>query len=117
MEKEPKQEPEEGRDKYEPHQHQPPYISQMQPVTHEAYGGGLYGQDDEKETTNLEKEPQQQRPPASDTQSADGPDEVKTLTPKHKQPASSGDRDVDITGQSYIQWRSTLFFFGVVMSF
>jgi len=27
------------------------------------------------------------------------------LTPKHKQPASSGDRDVDITGQSYIQWR------------
>ncbi|XP_010494164.2 PREDICTED: uncharacterized protein LOC104771343 [Camelina sativa] len=101
---------EEGKDKYEPHEHQPPYISQMQPVTHEAYGGGLYGKDDEKETTNLEKEGKdvekehlQHKPPASETQSADGPDEVKTLTPKHKQPASSGDRDVDITGQSYIQ--------------
>ncbi|EOA14676.1 hypothetical protein CARUB_v10027946mg [Capsella rubella] len=94
----------EGRDKYEPQeQHQPPYISQMQPVTHEAYGGGLYGKDDEKEVTDREKEPLQHKPPASETQSADGPDEVKTLTPKHKQPASSGDRDVDITGQSYIQ--------------
>lgn len=101
----------EGRDKYEPHQHQPPYISQMQPVMHEAYGGGLYGKDDEKETKNLEKEakniekePRQHHTPVSETQSADGPDEVKSLTPKHKQPASSGDRDVDITGHSYIQW-------------
>ncbi|XP_010442153.2 PREDICTED: uncharacterized protein LOC104725226 [Camelina sativa] len=94
---------EEGKDKYEPHEHQPPYISQMQPVTYEAYGGGLYGKDDEKEGKDVEKEPMQHKPPASETQSADGPDEVKSLTPKHKQPASSGDRDIDITGQSYIQ--------------
>lgn len=93
-----------------PIQHQPPYISRMQPVTHEAYGGGLYGKDDEEETNNLEKEakniekePHKPHHPASDTQSADGPDAAKTMTPKHKPPPSSGDRDIDITGQSYIQ--------------
>ncbi|KAL1225073.1 hypothetical protein V5N11_019205 [Cardamine amara subsp. amara] len=95
---------EEGRDKYEPRQHQPPYISEMQPVTHEAYGGGLYGKDDdEKEAKNIEKEPNKPHHPASETQSADGPDDAKTMTPKHKPPPSSGDRDIDITGQSYIQ--------------
>lgn len=97
---------------YEQSQHQPPYVSQMQPVTHEAYGGGLYGMDDEKEkdsktikrdAKDIEKEPQQHHPPASETQSAEGPDEEKTTKPKHKPPPSSGDRDIDITGQSYIQ--------------
>ncbi|ESQ36209.1 hypothetical protein EUTSA_v10009649mg [Eutrema salsugineum] len=102
----------EGSNMYESRQNQPPYVSQMQPMMQEAYGGGLYGKDDEKEVDvktkkkeakNIENEPQQHNQPASDTQSADGPDEVKTMKPKHKQPPSSGDRDIDITGQSYIQ--------------
>ncbi|CAA7041725.1 unnamed protein product [Microthlaspi erraticum] len=107
-----KQKKEQGSDKYESRQHQPPYISQMQPVMHEAYGGGLYGQDDEiekdaktieKDAKNIEKEPQQHHRPASETQSADGPNETNTMKPKLTQPPSSGDRDIDITGQSYIQ--------------
>ncbi|KAF8094417.1 hypothetical protein N665_0364s0038 [Sinapis alba] len=100
-------------DMYEQRQHQPPYVSQMQPVTHEAYGGGLYGMDDEKEkdaktikrdAKDIEKEtPHQHHRPASETQSAEGPDEAKTTKPKHKPPPSSGDLDIDVTGQSYIQ--------------
>ncbi|XP_010242857.1 PREDICTED: uncharacterized protein LOC104587101 [Nelumbo nucifera] len=76
-------------------QHQPPNISPMKPVTEGAYGGGLYGTEEgqpEKPT----------KPPASDTQSADGPVDTG-IKPKHKPPPSTGDRDVDITGQSYIQ--------------
>ena len=42
-------------------------------------------------------------PPASETQSADGPSEVLP-EPKHKPPPSTGDLDLDVTGQSYIQW-------------
>ncbi|XWS14382.1 hypothetical protein CRYUN_Cryun35bG0004400 [Craigia yunnanensis] len=46
----------------------------------------------------------QEKPPASETQSADGPDETKNKNkPKHKPPPSSGDRDNDIIGKSYIQ--------------
>ncbi|KAI3464710.1 hypothetical protein Pfo_021373 [Paulownia fortunei] len=75
--------------------HQPPYISPMQPLTREAYGGGMYAAE--------EGEPKQpEKPPASATQSADGPAEA-TVQPKHKPPPSTGDRDLDITGQSYIQ--------------
>ncbi|CAF1701033.1 BnaC03g23640D [Brassica napus] len=108
MEKDQKKE----SDMYEKRQHQPPYVSQMQPVTHEAYGGGLYGMDDEKEkeaktierdAKNIEKDPHQHHRPASETQSAEGPDEAKTTKPKHRPPPSSGDRDIDVTGQSYIQ--------------
>ncbi|KAG6496253.1 uncharacterized protein LOC121991155 [Zingiber officinale] len=70
----------------------PQQISAMEPVTREAYGGGLYGTD--------------QRPPgaplASATQSADGPAQPDA-PPKHRPPPSTGDRDLDITGQSYIQ--------------
>eukprot|EP00257_Ricinus_communis_P000813 XP_002510654.2 uncharacterized protein LOC8267891 [Ricinus communis] len=74
---------------------QPPQLTAMKPVTHDAYGGGMYGSEAD--------EPQKQsKKPASDTQSADGPAE-KTTEPKHKPPPSTGDRDLDITGQSYIQ--------------
>ncbi|KAL3840133.1 hypothetical protein ACJIZ3_024724 [Penstemon smallii] len=66
----------------------------MKPVTKEAYGGGMYG------TEEGIKPPA--KPPASDTQTADGPAEA-TIQPKHKPPPSTGDRDLDITGQSYIQ--------------
>ncbi|KAL6511924.1 hypothetical protein OROGR_021521 [Orobanche gracilis] len=75
--------------------HQPPHISTMQPLTKEAYGGGMYGTDD--------GEPKQPgKPPASLTQSADGPEEA-TVEPMHKPPPSTGDRGLDIIGQSYIQ--------------
>lgn len=55
--------------------HQPPYISGMEPVQREAYGGGLYGKEEgqpNRPTGN---------PPASSTQSADGPDEATTKSP------------------------------------
>ncbi|KAF5740935.1 hypothetical protein HS088_TW11G01017 [Tripterygium wilfordii] len=90
MEKErEKKEIEEGQ------RHQLPQMSPIKPVISEAYGGGMYG----KEPGEPVKEGQ---PPASDTQSADGPVE-ETTEPKHKPPPSTGDRDLDITGQSYIQ--------------
>ncbi|CAL9159767.1 unnamed protein product [Musa hybrid cultivar] len=73
----------------------PPQISDMKPVTREAYGGGLYGTDDDGGTAA-------EKPPASATQSADGPPQPVS-PPKHKPPPSTGDRDRDITGQSYIQ--------------
>ncbi|GMH18913.1 hypothetical protein Nepgr_020754 [Nepenthes gracilis] len=75
---------------------QPSSISPMLPLTREAYGGGMYG----KEEQQSERPPS--KPPASETQSADGPVEPASK-PKHTPPPSTGDRDVDITGQSYIQ--------------
>ncbi|XP_050214000.1 uncharacterized protein LOC126665285 [Mercurialis annua] len=75
---------------------QPPQMTPMKPVTHEAYGGGMYGNDDQGQQIISNKKP------ASDSQSADGPVE-KAAEPKNKAPPSTGDRDLDITGQSYIQ--------------
>ncbi|KAG9443169.1 hypothetical protein H6P81_019023 [Aristolochia fimbriata] len=73
-----------------------PAISDMKPVTEDAYGGGLYAKE--------EGQPEQRRnPPASETQSADGEGAPATVEPKHTPPLSTGDRDVDITGQAYIQ--------------
>lgn len=76
-------------------QKQPPSVSPMEPLTHGAYGGGFYGTDDEPSKNPV-------KPPASKTQSADGPEEAN-IQPKHNPPPSTGDRDTDITGQSYIQ--------------
>ncbi|KAF0893271.1 hypothetical protein E2562_023913 [Oryza meyeriana var. granulata] len=73
--------------------HQPPNISEMKPLTREAYGGGMYANEGRRDPT---------RPRASATQSADGPEEA-AIRPKHTPPPSTGDRDVDVTGQSYIQ--------------
>ncbi|KAH6782481.1 transcription activator-like protein [Perilla frutescens var. hirtella] len=67
----------------------------MQPLTREAYGGGMYATEEGAQNKT-------EKPPASDTQSADGPAEG-TVQLKHKPPPSTGDRDLDITGQSYIQ--------------
>lgn len=88
-------EKQEGKKEQKEQSHQPLHISPMQPTTHDAYGGGMYGTE-QGQTKKPEK------PPASETQSADGPDEAKNK-PKHEPPPSSGDRDIDITGQSYIQ--------------
>ncbi|XP_056686287.1 uncharacterized protein [Spinacia oleracea] len=74
--------------------HQAPNISAMKSTTRNAYGGGMYALEKADERPSY--------PPASQTQSADGPDEAE-LKPKHQPPPSSGDRDIDITGQSYIQ--------------
>ncbi|PRQ27326.1 hypothetical protein RchiOBHm_Chr6g0304161 [Rosa chinensis] len=76
-------------------------ISDMKPLNREAYGGGLYA--NEKHYSGeaaAEEKPHLGR--ASDTQSADGPVEPSP-PPKHKPPPSTGDRDLDITGQTYIQ--------------
>ncbi|XP_057418074.1 uncharacterized protein LOC130712256 [Lotus japonicus] len=73
-----------------------PQISKMEPVTHGAYGGGMYGTEKEQPQT-------QNKPPASQSQSADGPVDKDTIKPINNPPPSSGDRDIDITGQSYIQ--------------
>ncbi|KAK2995100.1 hypothetical protein RJ640_020740 [Escallonia rubra] len=68
------------------------HVSPMKPVTQ---GGGLYG--------TVKGQPEKPvKPPASNTQNADEP-ERPDPEPKHKPPPSSGDRDIDITGQSYIQ--------------
>lgn len=90
MEKESKQK-EVGEEKQPEH----PVISKMEPTTRGAYGGGMYGTEQGQPEKTF-------KPPASDTQSADGPVEPR-VEPKHKPPPSSGDRDIDITGQSYIQ--------------
>ncbi|KAJ4959769.1 hypothetical protein NE237_019679 [Protea cynaroides] len=87
-------------DAHHPHRQQqeqqpPPHISPMVPVTEGAYGGGMYG-------TEVGQPNKRTKPPASDTQSADGP-VGPYIEPKHKPPPSTGDRDIDITGQSYIQ--------------
>ncbi|XP_006649343.1 uncharacterized protein LOC102710000 [Oryza brachyantha] len=74
-------------------EHQPPNISEMKPLTREAYGGGMYANEGRRDLA---------RPRASATQSADGPEEA-TIRPQHTPPPSTGDRDLDITGQSYIQ--------------
>lgn len=71
-------------------------MSKMTPVTQGAYGGGLYG------TEEGMQQQQQGKRPASDSQSADGP-ATDNVELKHKPPPSTGDKDVDITGQSYIQ--------------
>ncbi|KAL6649156.1 hypothetical protein ACP70R_013380 [Stipagrostis hirtigluma subsp. patula] len=77
---------------------QPPNISEMKPLTREAYGGGMYADEGEQRR----REPG--RPRASATQSADGPEEQEPAgRPSHPPPPSTGDRDLDITGQSYIQ--------------
>ncbi|XP_065847433.1 uncharacterized protein [Euphorbia lathyris] len=79
---------------------QPPQMSPMEPVTHGAYGGGMYAYEPHQDRN----QPQNQtKKPASETQSADGPVDGPAAEPKHKAPPSTGDRDVDITGQSYIQ--------------
>ncbi|KAL2346191.1 hypothetical protein Fmac_000191 [Flemingia macrophylla] len=73
-----------------------PQISKMEAVTHNAYGGGMYGTE--------KGEPQKQtKAPASESQSADGPVDKDAIKPKLNPPPSTGDRDLDITGQSYIQ--------------
>ncbi|XP_052190745.1 uncharacterized protein LOC127800270 [Diospyros lotus] len=77
-------------------QHQPPNVSAMEPLTREAYGGGMYGAEPQV------AEKPRNKAPASETQSADGPTEPDPQ-PKHRPPPSTGDRDLDITGQSYIQ--------------
>ncbi|RCV46678.1 hypothetical protein SEVIR_9G555500v4 [Setaria viridis] len=80
-------------------EHQPPNISEMKPLTREAYGGGMYATE---EGQGRRRDPA--RPRASATQSADGPEEAKAAgKPSHPPPPSTGDRDLDITGQSYIQ--------------
>lgn len=86
---------EKGQEKEKEEANQPPFISPMVPVTRGAYGGGMYGTEE-----GQPEKPEKHR--ASDTQSADGP-VGPAIQPKHKPPPSSGDRDVDITGQSYIQ--------------
>jgi len=78
-------------------EHQPPNISEMKPLTREAYGGGMYGTEE-----GGRRDPA--RPRASATQSADGPEEQRApRRPSHPPPPSTGDRDLDVTGQSYIQ--------------
>lgn len=71
----------------------------MTPTVENAYGGGLYGMDPDggsnRESENLGR--------ASDFQSAEG---LASDMPAHHvehEPASRGDKDLDITGQSYIQ--------------
>ncbi|KAL9238105.1 hypothetical protein vseg_012576 [Gypsophila vaccaria] len=76
-------------------EHKAPNISEMKATTRNAYGGGMYASEKASEAEAPS------RPFASDTQSADGPAEAQ-FHPKH-QPPSTGDRDTDITGQSYIQ--------------
>ncbi|XP_042499714.1 uncharacterized protein LOC122077881 [Macadamia integrifolia] len=94
MEKQPEK-PREDAHHHHQQRQQPLHISQMEPVTEGAYGGGMYG-------TEVGQPKQPVKPPASDTQGADGP-VGPNIEPKHKPPPSSGDRDIDITGQSYIQ--------------
>jgi hypothetical protein len=89
-----------GDDRGDPNranQAQAPNISELKPMTREAYGGGLYAAEDTAKSTKEIPHPR-----ASATQSADGP-EQQAPKPKHKPPPSTGDRDLDITGQSYIQ--------------
>jgi hypothetical protein len=88
-----RQQPQLQRDEQQ-QQHQAPNISEMKPVTREAYGGGMYANEEGK------REPG--KPRASATQSADGPEEP-VGRPRHPPPPSTGDRDLDITGMSYIQ--------------
>ncbi|CAK7346051.1 unnamed protein product [Dovyalis caffra] len=77
---------------------QPPQMTPMKPLTRDAYGGGMYGNEPEP----MQDRDKPSKPPASETQSADGPAEKPDFQPKHQPPPSTGDRDLDITGQSYI---------------
>ncbi|VAI24778.1 unnamed protein product [Triticum turgidum subsp. durum] len=58
----------------------------------------------EHQAPNISEEGRREpgRPRASATQSADGPEEP-VARPRHPPPPSTGDRDLDITGMSYIQ--------------
>lgn len=80
------------------HRKPTPYISPMEPLTRNSYGGGMYGAEQEEGVDQL----RQGKPRVSETQSADGPAESSIIQPKHT-PPSTGDRDLDITGQTYIQ--------------
>ncbi|OWM81190.1 hypothetical protein CDL15_Pgr007221 [Punica granatum] len=75
-----------------------PNITPMKSLTHDPYGGGIYGTEQVHKTVGRPKN----KLSASETQSADGP-QGPTAPPKHKPPPSTGDRDIDITGLSYIQ--------------
>lgn len=80
-------------------------ISEMKPLNREAYGGGLYGNEKHYSSGNGDGEAAKEKlhvARASDTQSADGPVEP-SMPLKHKPPPSTVDRDLDITGQTYIQ--------------
>ncbi|KAL4300474.1 uncharacterized protein LOC107608280 [Arachis ipaensis] len=79
-----------------------PQISRMEPVTHGAYGGGMYGTEKDQQEEEEKDNQQQTKAPASESQSADGPVDKNVIKFKHH-PPSTGDRDIDITGQSYIQ--------------
>ncbi|KAI5055322.1 hypothetical protein GOP47_0030467 [Adiantum capillus-veneris] len=75
-------------------------ISELRPLAPEAYGCGLYGHDDSGDATTRPS-PRMSQSRSSDSQSAEGP---PTTPPAHvHEPPSTGDRDLDITGQSYIQ--------------
>lgn len=79
-------------------------ISDLQPVQEEAYGGGLYGKDDDQEVKQSPRRNGSKvimSPRACDFQSADGP--PVSPSSKVRSPRSTGDRDLDITGQAYIQ--------------
>ncbi|WVZ55336.1 hypothetical protein U9M48_006008 [Paspalum notatum var. saurae] len=85
-------------------EHQPPNISEMKPLTREAYGGGMYANEGARS-----RDPAS-RPRAGAAQSADGEREREQEQAAgapgrlgHPPPPSTGDRDLDITGQSYIQ--------------
>ena len=75
---------EKEEEKEEENQKQPPpppnpSVSPMKPLTRDAYGGGIYGTDDEQERKPV-------NPPASATQSADGPEEEASVQRKQKSP-------------------------------
>lgn len=92
------EEPRERQRKGERSRTEAPNITPLKPLTHDAYGGGMYAADEGQEAADMLND----KPPASETQSADGPQGPATQ-PKHRPPPSSGDRDTDITGLSYIQ--------------
>lgn len=69
-------------------------ISELRSTTENPYGGGLYGKEEISSPKHAGR--------ASDFQSAEG---LASDMPRHKyvRTSSSGDRGLDITGQSYIQ--------------
>lgn len=72
---------------------QPPQMTTMKPVTD---GVGMHA----NETLPGQGQQDRDKPPASETQSADGPAEKPGFQPKHQSPPSTGDRYLDITGKS-----------------
>jgi hypothetical protein len=75
----------------------PEMVSDMQPLTEDSYGGGLYGHDAANTPTS------QHTCHASDFQSAEGQESDMPDRKGVHEPPSSGDRATDITGISYIQ--------------